>query len=277
MTRSRRATLALLACTVPLSAFAAERCAHEAPRTLPIDLDGVKTVVFDIGAQTLSVTPATKGANSLSARACASSPSMLPQLQFSQARQGDKLVVTASRERSMPLWDSNDRYAHLIVDARLPADLMIQVRVGAGEAVVDGFRTVTADVGSGELIARNVRETLYADVGSGEIEAENVGALHVVAVGSGELAARKVRGASKVGSVRSGELQISGAGGAIHIDAIGSGSASVSDVDGVVRVASIGSGSLRARTLRGDLRVDHVGSGSVRHADVAGRIDVDED
>jgi hypothetical protein len=157
MTRSRRAALALLACTLPLSAFAAERCAHEAPRSLPIDLDGVKTVVFDIGAQTLSVAPAGNGPASVSARACASSPSMLPQLQFTQARQGDKLVVTARRERSTPLWDSNDRYAHLIVNARLPADLMVQVRVGAGEAVVDGFRAVTADVGSGELTARNVR------------------------------------------------------------------------------------------------------------------------
>lgn len=277
MTRSRRAALALLACTLPLSAFAAERCAHEAPRSLPIDLDGVKTVVFDIGAQTLSVAPAGNGPASVSARACASSPSMLPQLQFTQARQGDKLVVTARRERSMPLWDSNDRYAHLIVDARLPADLMIQVRVGAGEAVVDGFRAVTADVGSGELTARNVRETFYADVGSGEIEAENVGALHVVAVGSGELAVRKVRGESKVGNVRSGELEINGTGGGVRIDAIGSGSASVSEVGGAVRVTSVGSGSLRARALRGDLKVDHVGSGSVRHSDVAGRIDVDDD
>ena len=146
MTRSRRAALALLACTLPLSAFAAERCAHEAPRTLPIDLDGVKTVVFDIGAQTLSVAPAGTGPASVSARACASSPSLLPQLQFTQARQGDKLVVTASRERSMPLWDNNDRYARLIVDARLPADLMVQVRVGAGEAVVDGFRAAIMDL-----------------------------------------------------------------------------------------------------------------------------------
>lgn len=276
MSLNRRTALLLLACTLPLSTFAAERCAHEAPRSLPLDLDGVKTVVFDIGAQSLSVASAAGGAASLSARACASSPSMLSQLQFTQARKGDKLVVTAARERSMPPWDSNDRYAHLIVDARLPADLMVQVRVGAGDATVDGFRAVTADVGSGELRVRNVKETFYADVGSGEIEAENVGALHVVTVGSGELAARRVRGESKVGGVRSGELVISDAGGGIRIDSIGSGSASISDVVGAVRVADIGSGSLRARALRSDLRVDHVGSGSVRHSDVAGRIDVDD-
>lgn len=277
MSLHRRTALLLLACALPMSAFAADRCAHEAPRNLPVDLDGVKTVVFDIGAQTLSVTPATRGAASLTARACASSPSMLSQLLFTQTRRGDKLIVTVSRNRSMPLWDSNDRYASLIVNARLPADLMIQVRVGAGDAVVDGFRSVTADVGSGELRARNVQETFYADVGSGEIEAENVGALHVVSVGSGELAARKVRGDAKVGGVRSGELAISDAGGSIRIDAIGSGSASVSEVGGAVRVADIGSGSLRARALRGDLTVAHVGSGSVRHSDVAGRIDVDDD
>ena len=270
-------TLGLIA-ALPLSALASERCAHAATRDAALDLAGVRTVVFDIGPHTLTLAGKAGAPGFMHGKACASDEKLLAELVVNQRRDGDTLVVRAERLgwSQAGSWSGN-RYADLYLDTTLPDSIAVQVKVGSGEARIEGVASLAADVGSGELDARHIRGALFADVGSGDILAEDVGALHAVSVGSGDLSARGIRGDAIVGEIHSGDLVIADAGGSVRIDAIGSGDAKVSGVSGDVTVRSIGSGDLDARDVRGDLVVTSVGSGSVDHRGIGGRVRVPAD
>lgn len=275
---SPRSVLILLAASLllPLAAQAGDRCGHSAPRDLDLDLTGVKTVVFQIGAHTLRV-EATKGAAAaVSGRACASSAALLPKLTVNRQRSGDTLRVELKNEQGVSFWGVN-RYAYLDLRATLPDTIAVQVDIGSGDAFVSGVASLAGDVGSGDLQVRDVRGTFYADVGSGDIQAERVGALHVVSVGSGDLAVRDVRGDVRIGDVGSGDLTIVGARGKVEAGEIGSGDVSLQDIGGDVHLARVGSGDFHVDGARGDLTVDHAGSGSVLHRNIAGRVRVPTD
>ena len=270
-------SLCLLA-TLPMSSRAADLCEHSAARNLDLDLTGVKTLVFDIGPHELSVAGGKARTAAIRGKACASDAKRLDDLVLSQRREGDKLIVVAERKgavRSVS-W-SGAKYGYLTLDATLPDTIAVQVKLGSGDASVDGVASLAADVGSGDLEADHIRGTVFADVGSGDIVVHDVGALHVVSVGSGDLSARVVRGDATVGSVNSGDLRIDNAGGRVRIESIGSGDAELSGVAGNVSVDSIGSGNLEVTDVRGDLVVNSVGSGSVGHHGVAGQVRVPTD
>ncbi len=267
-----------LLAALPFSSHAADRCEHSAPRELDLDLAGVKTVIFEIGPHELSVTGGKTTTGAVRGKACASDAKQLAGLVVTQSRDADKLLVRAERNdpaRAMS-W-SGAKYAYLTLDASIPATIAVRVKVGSGDATVDGVASLAADVGSGDLEARRIRGTMYADVGSGDIDAADIGALHVVSVGSGDLNARDVRGDAIAGSVNSGDLRIDSAGGRVRIDSIGSGDAELSGVAGDVSVDSIGSGNLTAVDVRGNLIVSSVGSGSVDHRNVAGQVRIPAD
>lgn len=267
-----------LLATLPLSSRAADLCEHSAARDLDLDLAGVKTLVFDIGPHELSVAGGKARTAAIRGKACASDAKRLDDLVLSQRREGDKLIVVAERKGAVRMvsW-SGSRYGYLTLDATLPDTIAVQVKLGSGDASVDGVASLAADVGSGDLEADHIRGTVFADVGSGDIVLGDVGALHVVSVGSGDLNARAVRGDATVGSVHSGDLRIDNAGGRVRIASIGSGDAELSGVAGNVSVDSIGSGSLEVNDVRGDLVVRSVGSGSVGHHGVAGQVRVPTD
>ncbi len=263
----------LLLAALPFGANANPRCEHAEARDLKLDLAGVRTVVFDIGAQEL-VLIANKGAAvSVAAKACASNTALMPQLALTQARVGDKLVVRAHRETRLG-WNSDKRYAYLQVRASLPDTLPVQVKVGSGDAVVSGVASLSLDVGSGGAKASGIRGMVHADVGSGDIELDDIGGLTVISIGSGDLVARNVRGASRIGSVGSGDLGISGTEGTVQLGSIGSGDAELSDIGGDIDVDRIGSGDLGVKRTRGHLKVGRIGSGSVNHLAVAGSVDL---
>lgn len=282
MTRFRTAHLSAL-CMLPLlgapiaDALSAGRCAHEAPKTLALDLDGVKTVAFEIGAQALTLRPAAHSAAAVTSRACASSPAMLQQLSFGQRREGDTLIVSATRNRKLPLMDENDRYAHLVVNASLPADLAIRLRVGAGEASIDGFTSVQAEVGAGKLSVRNTDGPLSVRLGAGDIDAERIGSLQVISLGAGEMTVRDLRGDARIGRIGPGELRIEQATGDVRIEAIGTGGVRARAIDGNITVGRVGAGGLDARDVRGDLTVERVGLGSVDHRNIGGRVRIAND
>jgi DUF4097 and DUF4098 domain-containing protein YvlB len=271
------ACIMLLSSVPMLAASAAERCAHEAPKTLVLDLAGVKTVAFEIGAQSLTLRPATSSAGAISARACASSPAMLKQLSLTQRREGTVLVVSAKRDRTLPLMDENDRYAHLAVNASLPGNLDIRLQAGAGEADIQGFAAVQADVGAGELTVRDVAGTLAVRLGAGDIKADRIGDLRVSALGAGEMTVRNLRGDARIGRVGPGALHIEQATGNLHIDAIGTGGVRAMSIGGNVTVGRVGAGGLDASNVGGDLTVGHVGLGSVDHRNIAGRVRIASD
>jgi hypothetical protein len=268
-------TLLLLA---PATAFAASpECKHSQPRNLTLDLAGVKAVVFDIASNDLTVDAIAGAKATLGGQACASDEKYLQQLKLTQHKAGDKLYVTARREGSSVGIFLGSNYAYLKLAATLPDSVMVQLKVGSGDAVVTGAPLLSADVGSGDVEAKHIRGLVAAAVGSGDISLEDIGSLHVISVGSGDLSARKVRGPAKVGSVGSGDFELDGALGDVEIGSVGSGDAKVTGVSGSVNVASVGSGDVEVNDIRGDLTVRSKSSGSVGHNRVDGRISVPSD
>lgn len=265
--------LASLLAALPFCAAAKQQCEHSEARDMKLDLSGVKTVVFEIGAQELTLSASKDAAVSVNARACASEASKLRQLTLTQQRIGDKLVVRTQRELRVS-WNSDKHYAYLQVQATLPDNIPVQIKVGSGDAIVSGAASLSVDVGSGDAKASHVRGMVYADVGSGDIELDDIGGLEVVSVGSGDLTARDVRGAARIGSVNSGDLEIARTEGAVRIGSIGSGDARLTDIGGDIDVDDIGSGDLDVDRVRGQLTVLDIGSGSANHRNVAGGVHV---
>lgn len=271
MTRS----LLILCPLILLSGAAAasdRRCAHSEARDLALDLSGVKTVMFQIGHNELRVDATTGARPAVGGRACASSEGLLGQLTLDQRREGDKLIVRARRESSGLSFGSH--YAYMALQASVPQDVMVQLDVGSGDAWVTGAAALSADVGSGDVEARNIRGLVTAKVGSGDIELRDIGSLHVLSIGSGDVDAYEVRGNVEVGSIGSGDFTLKGAGGDVRIGSIGSGDADLERVSGNVTVGSIGSGDLDVADVTGNLTVRSKGSGSIDHRRVSGTIDL---
>lgn len=266
------ATLLLL----PLAAQADDNhCRHEQPRSLQLDLDGVKTVKFDIGGNDLDVRASATPGNRIEGRACASDTDYFEKLVLRQEKTGDKLVVTAEKGRWFGLFNG---HAYMELRASVPDDVLVQLVVGSGDASVEGARAASADTGSGDVRVARIRGEFTASVGSGDIDARDIGSLHLLSVGSGDVTASGIRGGAKVGSIGSGDLEIRNTGGPVEIGSVGSGDVELIDIGGGVTVDSIGSGDIDADGVRGDLVVHSSGSGDVHHRGVDGRVDIpDED
>ena len=261
---------------LPLAAQADDgHCEHQQARNLQLDLSGVNTVVFEIGGNDLDVRATAGAGNKVEGRACASDEKYLPQLTLTQERTGDKLVVIAKRENgSFGGIFLGNHYAYMKLQASVPDSITVQLKVGSGDASVDGARAARVDAGSGDVRATRIREELRAAIGSGDLVAEDIGSLHLLSIGSGDATFRNVRGTSKVGSIGSGDLGIHGTQGPVEIGSVGSGDVELRQVGGTVTIDSIGSGDVDADGVRGDLSVRSVGSGDIDHGGVTGRVDL---
>lgn len=259
----------------PLSVLAqGPQCSHSEPRDLDLDLAGVKTVVIEVGPHDLDLVSSAGAKGRIQGRACASSADRLKALTLTQAKVGDKLMVSAVREYDngikFNLFGSN--YAYLDLAGTLPDHIAVQLKVGSGDASVTGAPVLSVDVGSGDAQATRIRGLAAASVGSGDITLRDVGSLQVVSIGSGDLSASDVKGPAKVGSIGSGDFELSQVRGDVRIDSIGSGDASVRDVSGNVSLGSLGSGDFEVEDVKGDLNVASKGSGSVVHRNVSGTV-----
>ena len=249
------------------------QCRHSQPRDLALQLDGIRTVRFEIGNSKLRVEGAASPDATLRGRACASSEAALASLRLDQQRSGDTLTVTLRRETTTGGWFGN-HYAYLDLSGQVPANVLVQAVVGSGDAWVTGVAAASADVGSGDAELRRVAGRVTAKVGSGDIKAEDIGALKVLSVGSGDVEARNVRGAAEIGSIGSGDVALSQVRGDVQVGSIGSGDLDLREIGGNVTVGSIGSGDLDIRGVDGNLTVSSKGSGDVSHRDVRGTVDV---
>ena len=243
--------LALLSHT----AMAQEHCKFSEPRSLQLDLSGVKAVVFEVGPHEVNITASANAKPGISGRACASDADRLKQLTLTQKRVGDKLVVTANRDDVLNFSWGNSNYAYLKLEASVPDNLLVNLKVGSGDSRIIGAAAISAGVGSGDVEARNIRGLVTADVGSGDIDLDDIGSLQVVSVGSGDLKARRIARDASVGSIGSGDVELHQVGGNVTLD-------------------SVGSGDFDVRDVRGNLTVRRVGSGSVDHSGVAGTVTV---
>ncbi|WP_342315297.1 DUF4097 family beta strand repeat-containing protein [Lysobacter sp. FW306-1B-D06B] len=253
-------TLSLFA--LPLALFAgqafADECKHSQPHNLQLDFNGVKTIMFDIGPHDLVVNAQRGAKGGVQGKACASNPDRLKELSLTQQRVGDKIIVKAERADTISISFGSANYAYLSLNATVPDNVLVQLKVGSGDARVVGASALSADVGSGDVEARDIRGQVTADVNSGDIELDTIGSLHILSVGSGDLKARRVKGDVVIGSIGSGDVE-------------------VRDVSGSVTADKIGSGDLDAHAVTGNLTVRRVGSGSVDHSGVSGRVDVPVD
>ena len=269
---------------LPVAAHADPRpCANSQPRDLKLDLAGVDAVMFDIGANLIDVRAAPGASGTVTGKACASDTKDMDSLQLTQEKHGHTLTVRAMRNGvndSGANVDINilgihiNNYSYLLLRADVPDDLLVQLKVGSGDATISGARAASADVGSGDVNASNIREQFTAKVGSGDLYAEDIGSFNLLSIGSGDVVVKRVRGPAKVGSVGSGDLTIDAVRGSVGIGSIGSGDAVIKEVSGDVSVDSIGSGDLDVDGVRGGLTVHSVGSGDIDHRNVSGRIDL---
>jgi len=262
----------LLLAAGPLAAF--ERCEHSQSRSLALDFTGVSSVHFVVNNHQLRIDAVATPEVGISGQACASSPELLGRLDVRQERQGDQLLVTLERLDSGRWSWFGVQYAYLTLQAGVSDDLAVEVTIGSGDAWVRGVKTLAAQVGSGDLEARDVPGAVSISVGSGDAGLERIGALRVGSVGSGDLKARDVRGAVTVGSIGSGDFELKGAEGDVEIGSIGSGAADIEQVAGNLAVGSIGSGELDAEDIGGNLSVRSKGSGSIKYRRVSGTVEV---
>lgn len=268
--------LALLALLSPALALASD-CEHSQSRSLELDLDGVRSVRFEVNGQQLRLGRAGIDSASLTARACASDPALFDQLKFTQERQGDVLVVRAERDGYSTGLFFMANYARLELDAQLPATLDYEVRVGSGDAWISGQPNVRLHVGSGDAEVGGATGTLRVSVGSGDVTAHDGGTLDVVSVGSGNLEVRGVRGEATVGDIGSGDVDIHTVGRSLRVDSVGSGDLVVDGVDGGVVIGALYSGDISISDVGEGLAVDSIGSGDVSHRDVRGPVDLPSD
>lgn len=250
----RRLAVAFLS-LVPLAVLASP-CQFEAPRNLQLDLTGVRAVQIDVHSHDLHLSGSTSARGlSLNGRACASDQAALANLQVTQHREGDQLLLDLGGNSHFSFHLFGTSYANLEVTVQLPASMPVTVNVGSGDADIAGMQQAQGVVGSGDLHARQISGKFSASVGSGDIDARDIGALALGSVGSGDFKAAGIKGDAHVGSIGSGDVALRGVGGSVHADTLGSGDFSVSDV-------------------AGDFSLGAKGSGDVSHSAVKGKVDV---
>ncbi|HEU4774640.1 MAG TPA: hypothetical protein VFS82_09020 [Lysobacter sp.] len=264
---------------LPLAAMAGPSCKHSAPRDLSLDLGGVRTVLFEVGPHDLQVRASATPDNRVEGVACASDVKYLPELTLDQVKSGDRLTVRLLRNGgsgSGGIFNlfGKKHYGYMKLRAGVPDDVLVQLKVGSGDAGIDGAHEARIDIGSGDATATRIRGTLTASVGSGDLVAEDIGALQLLSVGSGDATVRTIRGATKIGSIGSGDLGITGSRGPVDIGSVGSGDVELRDIGGDITVGSIGSGDIEVNGARGDLVVRSAGSGNVDHRGVEGTVDL---
>lgn len=263
-------TLALL----PASALAEQQCKFNQPQALELDLAGAKAVVFEVNSHDLRLQASPGAKAALAGRACASTRDLLEQLSLSQRKVGDKLVVTLERKnQGLDFNFSGNTYAYLDVSGTVPDTVLVQLKVGSGDASLAGAHSMSADVGSGDVTARDIKGLATAAVGSGDLQFDNIGALHLLSLGSGDARVMGVRGDARIGTVGSGDLELHGVQGNVSLERVGSGDVQVRDTRGDVSLEVIGSGDLEVHNAA-NLRVQRTGSGSIRHTGVSGSIEL---
>ncbi len=242
----------------PLAAFAAQSCKYEAPRNLQLDLAGVRSVQIDVNSHDLHLTGSDNAKGlTLTGKACASEESALEKLQVTQRREGDQLLLDIGGNGRFGFSLFGNSYANLDVTVQLPANLPITLRVGSGDADVDGVRELQANVGSGDLHVRRVPGKFGVSVGSGDIDATDIGSLNLGSVGSGDFTAENIKGDARIGSIGSGDVTLRKVGGSVHADTLGSGDLDVSDVAGDLSLGAKGSGDVDHAGVKGKVSVPH--------------------
>jgi hypothetical protein len=261
----------LLAALAASSALVADECEHSRPIDAELDAAGASRLLIESEAGSL-VVEGSRGAGkvTIEGRACASSESLLDDIELETGRKGDRLVV----ETEIPEWTSGWRgYARLDLTVTVPGDLALEVRDGSGEIDVRGVASLDLVDGSGEIRVREVYGDVEIEDGSGEIDVRDVTGTVTLTDGSGSVTVADVDGV-RFDSDGSGEIELDRIRGDVVIVSDGSGGIRIQDVTGHVRIGSDGSGSISVAQVSGGFELGSDGSGSVHVADIAGTISI---
>ncbi len=243
----------------PFAAFAATPCKYEAPRNLQLDLAGVRAVQIEVHSQDLHLTGSDSARGlTLTGRACASEKAALDDLQVTQRREGDQLLLDiggSNNHFSLSLFGNS--YANLEVTVQLPANLPVTLSVGSGDADVSGVRQLQSNVGSGDLHVRQLSGKFSTSVGSGDVGATDIGSLELGSVGSGDFKATGIKGDARIGSIGSGDVELREVGGSVRADTLGSGDLTVNNVAGDLSLGAKGSGDINHSGVKGRTSVPH--------------------
>jgi hypothetical protein len=259
------------------SSFAAanDNCKFRAERNLDIDLAGLHALRMELGSSDLRVQGVAGLAKiEVHGKACASEQAWLAELNMTQSRAGDKVVVKAEPHEHHSSGLLGNSYAYIDFDVRVPSALLLEVDSGSGDAVISDIAALDYSSGSGDLKLDHATGAVSVKVGSGDVTASSVGSFALHSSGSGDVHATDVSGDVQVGHVGSGDLSFGGVRGSVHIDSIGSGDLQVERVGSDVVLGAIGSGDVSASNVSGNLIVKSAGSGEIHHSAIGGRVDV---
>ncbi len=248
--------LLAVAALAPAVASAAE-CRYAAPRNMHLDLAGVQSIRVEVHSHNLHLRGGAGTGLTLAGRACASDQATLADLTVTQRREGNQLLLDLGNQSRSTFHLFGSSYAYLDVTVQLPTSLPVTLSVGSGDADVTGVQQLRAQVGSGDLHARNIGGRFAASVGSGDIAADGIGTLEIGSVGSGDFNATGVGGDVRVGSIGSGDVRLRQVGGNVHADTIGSGDLVVDDVSGDFSLGAKGSGDVTHSGVKGKVSVPH--------------------
>jgi hypothetical protein len=249
-------TAALL--LAPFAAFATTPCKYEAPRNLQLDLAGVRAVQIELHSQDLHLTGSASARGlTLTGRACASEKAALDDLQVTQRREGDQLLLDIGGGNHFSLNLFGNSYANLEVTVQLPSNLPVTLDVGSGDADVSGVQQLQSNVGSGDLHVRQIAGKFSSSVGSGDVNAIDIGSMALGSVGSGDFKAVGIKGDAGVGSIGSGDVELRNVGGNVHADTLGSGDLTVAEVGGDFSLGAKGSGDVNHSGVKGKTSVPH--------------------
>src|SRR5690554_2469842 len=127
-----RYSLLLCALLLPVAAQAQDsQCRHSEPRQVELDMDGVRTVMFEIGHNKLRLDAASGVAGAIEGRACAANDGWLEDLRIEQRRDGDSLLVRLYRDREVRGIFLGRNYAYLDLSGSVPDDVLVQLKVGS--------------------------------------------------------------------------------------------------------------------------------------------------
>lgn len=262
----------LLLATAP--ALANHPCAFTAERSLDISPAGLAALRFELASSDLKV-QGVPGLAKIEVRghACASQQDWLGELNMTQDRVGNKVVVKPTPRENHVNWTGNN-YAFIDFSVRVPTSLPLEVDSHSGDADITDVASLDFSSHSGDLKLDKVTGAATIKVNSGDVVASDIGSLAVTGAGSGDVTANNVHGDIKVGNVGSGDLHFADVHGGVQVDSVGSGDLSVEHIGSDVVVGSIGSGDIDAHGIAGNLTVRAAGSGDIHHHDVSGQIQV---
>lgn len=242
---------------IPLTA-AADECRYSAPRNLHDDLSGVRGVQIELHSHDMHLMGSSgSGGLELNGRACASSESALNNLQVTEHREGDQLIIDVGGSSTFNISVFGISYEYLDLQIQLPSNMPVTVNDGSGDAYISGLTQLTVQTGSGDLHINNIAGEVSVTTGSGDIEAADIGSLRAGSIGSGDLKARTVHRDVNLGSVGSGDVELDGVGGNVIVGTLGSGDLTVSNVQGDLTVGAKGSGDVNHHNIGGKVNVPH--------------------